>query len=199
MPGRESVPIERGRTRRLIAVTAAVAVPAAAGALVFGVLRPSADSAPAAAGADAPLFAPAGERDALPELAGPTLLPPPPTLAFRALRGDPAFINVWASWCPSCREEAPTLARLAREYGDRVQFVGIDVQDLREDGRSFVRRFGLEFPHVFDPKAELATKLNVYGVPTAVFVDSEGRIAATLVGKQPEAKLRRYLRALARE
>ncbi|MGH8721058.1 MAG: TlpA family protein disulfide reductase, partial [Burkholderiales bacterium] len=98
-----------------------------------------------------------------------------------------------------CKEEAPMLARLGREHANDVRFIGIDTQDTRSEGRAFVRRYGLDFPHLFDPKSTLAIKLGVSGIPTMFLVDREGRIAATLVGKQGEAKLRRYLRLLARE
>lgn len=91
------------------------------------------------------------------------------------------------------------MARVAREHGAEVRFVGIDVQDSREDGRAFVRRYDLEFPQIFDPKAEIAGKLGVFGIPTIFFVDERGRIAAVLIGKQSEAKLERYLRALTAE
>lgn len=91
------------------------------------------------------------------------------------------------------------MASLARKHGRGVQFVGIDIQDREEDGRAFVRRFGLRYPHIFDPKATIATKLGVFGIPTVFLVDRQGRIAAVLVGKQPEAKLTRYLRLLASE
>lgn len=89
------------------------------------------------------------------------------------------------------------ISRLARKYGKGIRFVGIDTQDSRKSGREFVRTFGLDFPHLFDPKSKLATKLGVYGIPTMFLVDRRGRIAATLVGKQGEGKLDRYLRLLA--
>ena len=91
------------------------------------------------------------------------------------------------------------LARLSREHEGRVQFVGIDTQDGRRAGRAFVRRHRLDFPHLFDPRTTLATRLGVYGIPTMILVDRDGRIAATLVGRQTEQKLRRYLRLLASE
>lgn len=174
-----------------------------AGALILllaaGLLRPSAQPRSTSAGADKPLLKGPLERGTLPDAGGETLVPPPPEIALRSLRGEPAFLNVWASWCPSCREEAPTMARVAREHGAEVRFVGIDVQDSREDGRAFVRRYDLEFPQIFDPKAEIAGKLGVFGIPTIFFVDERGRIAAVLIGKQSEAKLERYLRALTAE
>jgi len=141
----------------------------------------------------------AARRKALPDLAGPALDPPPPTLRLGALTGKPAFIDVWASWCVPCRAEAPVLARLWRQYGGRVQFLGIDVEDTRGDARAFVRRYGLGYPNIFDRKAALAGKLGFFGLPTAYLIDARGRIAARLVGKQEEATLRSGLDALSRE
>lgn len=184
------------RGRPLLSIGLALGAGALVLLLAAGLLRPSPQPRSASAGGpDALLEAPV-ERESLPDLAGETLVPPPPEIALRSLRGKPAFLNVWASWCPSCREEAPTMARLAREHGADVRFVGIDVQDRREDGRAFVRRYDLEFRQIFDPKAEIAGKLGVFGIPTVFFVDERGRIAAVLTGKQPEPKLESYLEAL---
>lgn len=186
------------RRRALLAVAIAAGLLVLA-ALTLALLKPAGDSAAPARAEDEVALIEQARRKQLPRLSGSTLIPPPETIALAGLRGKPAFLSVWASWCPSCREEAPTMARIARKHGRAVQFVGIDIQDRREDGRAFVRRFGLDYPHIFDPKATIATKLGVFGIPTAFLVDGRGRIAAVLVGKQPEAKLRRYLRLLAAE
>jgi cytochrome c biogenesis protein CcmG/thiol:disulfide interchange protein DsbE len=145
----------------------------------------------------APELEPARERRPLPRVTAPTLVPPPAAITFARLRGRPALLEVWASWCQACRDGAPALARLAGRYGDRVQFVGIDVEDTRADGRAFVRRYRLGFPHIFDPRARLARRLGVFGTPTTFFVDARGRIAAVVVGTQPESRLARYLDLLA--
>jgi cytochrome c biogenesis protein CcmG/thiol:disulfide interchange protein DsbE len=111
-------------------------------------------------------------------------------------RGKPVFLDVWASWCVPCREEAPMLARLFRAYGRRIQFVGLDMNDGRSDARAFIRRSGLSYPHVFDAKATLATRLKVLGLPTAFLVDARGRVAAVAAGKQKEEALRHAFDAL---
>lgn len=186
--------------RRRALLTAAIAAGLLSlGALTLVLLKPAGDSAAPARAEDDVVLIEHARRKQLPRLSGSTLVPPPETIALAGLRGKPAFLSVWASWCPSCREEAPTMASLARKHGRAVQFVGIDIQDRREDGRAFVRGFGLDYPHIFDPKATIATKLGVFGIPTAFLVDRRGRIAAVLVGKQPEAKLTRYLRLLVAE
>lgn len=190
-------------TRRHVRL-AAVALTAAATtvgviALVLALLRPAADAPSPAASSDEPVrLLQVAERRALPDLGAPTLLPPPKELRLSQFRGRPLLIDVWGSWCAACRKDAPMLARLARGQSG-VRFVGLDVNDGLGEGRAFVRRYRLDFPHLRDPTSNLALRLGVYGVPTMFLVDARGRIARTLVGRQPEAKLRRYLELLAGE
>lgn len=177
--------------RRLLVLVPGLLLAGAVGGAVLLLLRPAERAAPG------PSLAVVGDRRSF-EFSGPALTPPPSQLRSRELRGTPVFLEVWGSWCVACRAEAPMLARLARSSAG-VRFVGLDVEDSRRDGRDFVRRFGLGFPHVFDPKARLARRLGVFGVPTFFLIDRRGRLAATLVGKQTESTLVRLLRLLAAE
>jgi len=174
------------------------------GAVVIGaflglLLRSSDDSAaPQLHGARITLV-PAARRKPLPDLGGPALTPPPATIRLGALRGRPALIDVWASWCVPCREEAPMIARLWRRYGGQVRFLGIDVEDSRGDARAFVRRYGLRYPSIFDRTASMASRLGFFGLPTAYLVDYRGHVAARLVGKQRERTLASGLAAVVGE
>ena len=186
------------RKRRLLVIVV-VAGAVLIGAFIGLLLRSSDDAAaPQLHGTRLTLVS-AARRKPLPDLRGPALAPPPATIGLRALRGRPAFIDVWASWCVPCREEAPLLARLWREHRQQIRFLGIDVEDTRGDARRFIRRYGLGYPNVFDRKAALAGKLGFFGLPTAYLIDRQGRIAAKLVGRQKEATLRAGLTALAQE
>ena len=186
------------RKRRLLVVLV-VAGAVSIGAFLGLLLRSSGDSAaPRLHGSRLSLVPPA-RRKTLPDLRGPALTPPPATLRLAALRGRPVFIDVWASWCVPCREEAPLLARLWREHRHQIRFLGIDVNDSRGDARRFLRRYGLGYPSIFDREASLAGRLGFFGLPTAYLVDRHGRVAAKLVGKQKEATLRSGLTALANE
>lgn len=186
------------RKRRLL-VLSVVAGALLVGAFLGLLLRSSDDSAtPQALGARLTLVHP-DRRKPLPDLHGPALTPPPATISLRALLGRPAFIDVWASWCVPCREEAPLLARLWREHRDRISFLGIDVEDSRGDAHRFIRRFGLGYPNVFDRRASMAGKLGFFGLPTVYLIDRQGQIAAKLVGRQKEATLRAGLTALAQD
>lgn len=183
------------RSRPLL--LALVVAAALAGAFLGLLLRPSGDSATLQVQGHRVTLVPAARRKKLPDLAGPALLPPPARLKLRA-EGKPAFIDVWASWCVPCREEAPILARLWRRYRSKVRFIGIDVQDTRGDARAFVRRHRLGYPSIFDSQGALAGKLDFFGLPTAYLIDGDDRIAGKLVGKQEAATLGSALADLAR-
>src|SRR5712691_8586284 len=128
------------RKWRLLVIFGVVGL-AVVGTFIALLLRSSGDAAaPQVHGRRLTLVA-AAKRKELPDVAGSTLNPPPAKLSLGALAGRPAFIDVWASWCVPCREEAPVLARLWRAYGSKVQFLGIDLEDTRGDARAFARRY----------------------------------------------------------
>jgi cytochrome c biogenesis protein CcmG/thiol:disulfide interchange protein DsbE len=186
------------RKRRLL-VLSVVAGALLVGAFLGLLLRSSDDSAaPQIRGVRLTLLHP-DRRKPLPDLHGPALTPPPGTISLRGLRGRPAFIDVWASWCVPCREEAPLLARLWREHRRQIRFLGIDAEDTRADAHRFIRPYGLGYPNVFDRMATMARKLGFFGFPTAYLIDRQGRIAAKLIGKQKKATLRAGLEVLAQE
>jgi cytochrome c biogenesis protein CcmG/thiol:disulfide interchange protein DsbE len=168
--------VERSLRSRRLLVVAGLAL--AAGALAAGVLvaAPSRSESPAAKAV------PAKQRKPAPELNGEWLVGPPVRIAD--LRSKPALINVWASWCVPCREEAPELARFDREMRARTRLVGIDFQDAKGDALAFIREFGWRFPNVRDPHGKLAARYGVTGLPTTYLIDPEGRIARTFTGAQ---------------
>lgn len=90
------------------------------------------------------------------------------------LQGQVTLVNVWAEWCPTCKEEMPQLLELD-ERG--VRLVGINYKDTRAKGREFLAEFGNPFElNIFDPEGDLGFELGVYGVPETFLVDAEGII-----------------------
>jgi thiol-disulfide isomerase/thioredoxin len=107
--------------------------------------------------------------------------------------GKPVVVNVWASWCPGCNEEAEDLAELARTHPE-AQVVGLDLRDTREAARDFYRRWGWKHPSIFDPRGELASRLALQGLPSTYVLDSEHRIVSRIVGATDLAGFEEALR-----
>ena len=112
----------------------------------------------------------------LPDLSLPCLGDGPDT-QLADLRG-PLLINVWAQWCPPCRDEAPYLAELQRKAGQKVRLLGIDYADPRpEKAVEFAVQHHLSYPHLADPDKHLASPLRILGPPVTVFVTETGQVA----------------------
>ncbi len=105
------------------------------------------------------------------------------------LAGRAAVINVWASWCPPCREEAPALRR-ASENADPelVAFLGVAHDDARSAARDFVERFNLDYPQALDD-GSFGRAYRVRGLPMTFVVDPRGRLTATHFGPISESRL----------
>jgi len=112
----------------------------------------------------------------LPSLTGPG------SISLRS--GSIVVVNIWASWCPPCRQEAPQLEQTWMRYRSRgVRFIGVDHQDTRAGGLSFVREFGITYPVAFDPGGTVAARYGAVGVPTTFVVTPDGRLAYRFLGK----------------
>jgi len=108
-------------------------------------------------------------------------------LALESLRGKTVVLNFWASWCGPCRDEMPLLQQASERWKDRnVAFVGIDIDDLRSDARSFLERFGVTYPNVYDGKSSTVGRYGATGVPETYFIDPEGKIRWRLAGPAEE-------------
>jgi len=110
-------------------------------------------------------------------------------------------INVWGSWCPPCREEAPALQRVWEETRDRgVQFIGLNIRDNDAAAVAFEREFDITYPSITTadsappPLLTLGSFLPQRAVPSTVIVDRDGRVAARVVGKTTYATLRDLVR-----
>lgn len=109
------------------------------------------------------------------------------------LEGEPVLVNVWASWCGPCEDEAPHLAEAHAEYGDRVQFVGVDILDEREAARRFMREYGWTYPSVYDLPGAIRDGLGLLGQPVTLFYDPSGELVTTWTGVLTEQALRENL------
>ncbi len=108
-------------------------------------------------------------------------------------RGKPVFINFWASWCIPCAEEMPAIEKMYKEYSKKgVIFIGIAIEDTETKAKLFVDKFKLSFPIGLDP-GEIHKSYPLYGVPTTVFVDKQGKINYLHMGGVTENLIRHEL------
>ena len=99
------------------------------------------------------------------------------------LRGKPALINFWASWCGPCVSEHQVLQAAVMRYGDRVQVIGVLYQDNADGARRFEARFGAPvWPSLLDPSGALALDFGVTGPPESYFVDASGIVRDKVFG-----------------
>jgi cytochrome c biogenesis protein CcmG/thiol:disulfide interchange protein DsbE len=122
-------------------------------------------------------------------------------ISLAGLKGKPAVLNFWASWCyPACYEEAPLLEATWRKFKDRgLMVVGVDIQDKEANALEFIRRFGFSFPNAPDPGSKVSIDYGVYGVPETFFVDRHGRIAYKHVGALTSELIEAQVQALLKE
>jgi cytochrome c biogenesis protein CcmG, thiol:disulfide interchange protein DsbE len=105
-----------------------------------------------------------------------------PGIAQADFVGAVTVVNVWASWCVPCREEAPLLMRLAEDK--RVRVVGINYKDKPDTARRFIGLYGNPFAAAgVDQSGRAAMDWGVYGVPETFLVGRDGRIAFKLIGE----------------
>ncbi|HEU4944140.1 MAG TPA: TlpA disulfide reductase family protein [Solirubrobacterales bacterium] len=160
-------------TRSFLAFLAVLAV---VGLLAFGLI--SKGSAEIAVGESVP------DR-ALPALAGPG------DGSIADYRGRWVLVNLWASWCDPCREEAPVLERFYRRNRDRdTTVVGINVQDNEGDAVAFLREHPTSYPQLRSVGDERSDAFGSTGVPENFLVDPQGRLALIWRGPVDDRFLR---------
>ncbi|MFJ5221261.1 TlpA family protein disulfide reductase [Streptomyces sp. NPDC088400] len=145
------------------------------------------------------------DRKAVNEVAGETL--EGKKLDVADLKGKVVVLNVWGSWCPPCRAEAPHFAKVAKETEDKgVAFVGINTRDANKGpALAFEKDYGVRYPSLYDPTGKLIVhgfpkgSLNPQSIPSTIVLDRDGKIAARSLMALDETKLRKMIDPLIAE
>ena len=111
------------------------------------------------------------------------------------LAGRPTIVNVFASWCGPCKDEAPLFSAAARRYAGRVQFVAFDYHDFAGDGRALLRRYGSDFVALHDGDGHVSNRWGVTGVPETYVLDPTGHIIRHAPGAVGNRELQLLLAA----
>ena len=96
--------------------------------------------------------------------------------------GKPVVLNFWASWCGPCKSEMPDFEMAYQEYGEKIQFLMINMTDGYQEtvssANDFIKDKGYTFPVFYDSNLEAAKAYSVYSIPATYFIDAEGYIIA---------------------
>ncbi len=112
-------------------------------------------------------------------------------ISLSELRGQVVLLNFWATWCPPCRAEMPTIEAAYETYHDRgFTVLAINASESPEVIQPFVDSVGLKFPVVLDQDASIQRQFLVDSFPTSLFIDSNGTLYASHHGALTEAQLR---------
>jgi cytochrome c biogenesis protein CcmG/thiol:disulfide interchange protein DsbE len=117
-----------------------------------------------------------------------------PGLDPSVFKGKVSVVNVWASWCVPCHDEAPLLTELGKDR--RLQIVGINYKDSPDNARRFLGRYGNPFGIVgVDANGRASIEWGVYGVPETFIVGREGTIVYKMVGPVTTDNINTVLKA----
>lgn len=112
-----------------------------------------------------------------------------PRATLSSLRGRPAIIDFFASWCDPCIQEAPAIERAARELAGRATVVAVDWSDSRASALAFLRRFRWSFPVLGDPSGKTGYAYGITSLPTTLVIDSRGRIVERWLGPRSPSSI----------
>ena len=107
------------------------------------------------------------------------------TVRLSEFRGKKVvLINFWATWCPPCRLEMPTMQQIYAEYKERgFEILAVNIEpDAQQDIRDFVKELRLTFPILLDPDMKVSRKYHLIGLPVSILIDRQGIVRAKDVG-----------------
>ncbi|MFE3071803.1 TlpA family protein disulfide reductase [Streptomyces sp. NPDC059247] len=128
-------------------------------------------------------------------------------LDVAALKGKVVVLNIWGSWCPPCRAEAPHFAKVSKDLKSKgAEFVGLNTRDFnKQPALAFEEEFKVAYPSLYDPHGELILRgfpkgtLIPNGIPSTIILDRDGKIAARAAMAVDEEQLRSMIDPLIAE
>ena len=116
-------------------------------------------------------------------------------VALAQTRGQVVVLDFWATWCPPCRAELPSIEKLRTEFAGHVQFFGVNDEDSGIV-KNFLKKNSYELTVLMDGKREVHRQYGVSAIPTMFIIDKQGVIREHLIGSRSEAKLRQAIQAV---
>lgn len=111
------------------------------------------------------------------------------TVSMASLRGSPVYLNFFATWCPPCNEEAPSVSAVAQQFkGEGLHVVGVDVLENAAKAKQFADEHHLVYPAVVD-SGVLQRAYRINGLPVHVFIARDGTVRKIVVGELSKAQM----------
>ena len=113
------------------------------------------------------------------------------------LRGKAVWINFWASWCPPCQFETPTVRAMDEKYRDRgLVIVAVQVQQTVQAGRDYAARYGLDYTIGSDVTGAVFHTYHVFALPTQFFIDPDGVLRQIVNGPLSETRASQLIESI---
>lgn len=105
------------------------------------------------------------------------------TITLSEFRGKkPVVVDFWASWCPNCRRDMPNLNRFYEKYKDKVEVIGVNLQESESTVGNFIASRNISFPIALDPSGQASRAFGIQYTNTHFLIDKEGNLARTIPG-----------------
>ncbi len=120
-------------------------------------------------------------------------------VSLKDYKGKIVFLNFWASWCPACRIEMPSMEKLWQKFKDKdFVIVAVDLGEPKEKVLSFIKQNKLTFPVLLDKKQKTMRPYQITAIPTTYIIDRDGKIIGKAIGarewdKEESIKLFEFL------
>jgi len=111
-------------------------------------------------------------------------------------QGKAVLINFWATWCPPCLTEMPLFQAYADKYPESLTVIAVNAGEGEESVRAFVEHYGYDMVFLVDVETTVSKLYQVRGLPTSLFIDPDGQLVATHIGKLDETLLSTYLQKI---
>ena len=99
-------------------------------------------------------------------------------------RGKVVLVNIWATWCPPCRQEMPSMQKLYERFnGENFEILAVSIDSKGSEAVApFIRTMNLTFPVLLDPKEDIRPLYGITGVPESFIIDKEGTVVEKIIG-----------------
>lgn len=116
------------------------------------------------------------------------------TVTLSEFKGKkPVVVDFWASWCPNCRRDMPNLNRFYEKYKDKVEVIGVNLQEKESTVKDFISSRGISFPIALDPSGQASNAFGIQYTNTHFLIDINGNLVRTIPGDIRESDIASFI------